>query len=76
MSYPIEKGFALPQVHSRYNWKKMEVGDSFFVPKAERRTNVVRAAACWANKQYAPKHWIVRARVENDVPGVRVWRRD
>lgn len=54
----------------------MDVGDSFFVPAAEKRTNVVRAAACWANKQYAPKHWIVRAREEGGVSGVRVWRQD
>lgn len=76
MTYDIQSDIPMPKTHRAYKWKEMEVGDSFFVPKAEKRTNVVRAAACWANKQYAPKHWIVRAREEKGVPGVRVWRRD
>ena len=74
MTYPIEKGHPMPRLHGEYRWKEMDVSDSFFVPLSEKRSNVVRAAAAWANKQYAPKHWLVRARTAQDVRGVRVWR--
>lgn len=76
MTYPIEKGYPIPVLYSNYNWKRMEVGDSFFVPKAEKAVSRVRAAASWANKQYPPKRWIVRVVEEKGVPGVRVWRQD
>ncbi len=68
----IDKGVPLPEPMfggrtSKYPWRQMEVGDSFFV-LGGARNNLNLAAS--ANKHHAPKRFAARS-VEG---GVRVWR--
>lgn len=61
----IDKNIAMPKGgrRSKYPWREMEVGDSFFLPKA-----TVSMGA--ANDRYAPTKFIMR-KVDG---GHRVWR--
>lgn len=61
----IEKDVAMPEHCSRtkYPWTKMEVGDSFFIPKLTISLGAT-------NERYKPKKFIAR----KDGEGYRVWR--
>jgi hypothetical protein len=81
----IEKGIPIPEGReflSKYNWKKMEVGDSFFVPKTGTSTmrnlqNNLSILSRRAGKKSGAKfktamrEETIKNRV---VKGVRVWR--
>lgn len=56
---------------ARYPFAELNPGDSFFVPNG-RQVNISGSGA-----QYAKRNGVkfaTRKVVENDVPGVRVWR--
>ncbi len=77
MSYWIEDGFVLPPSRrtrgaSKYPWKLMRVGQSFFVPEDDAKnfySNVNQA-----NKNYSPLRYQARAAEKDGIRGVRVWR--
>jgi hypothetical protein len=65
----IDKGIPMPKRNtrnSRYPWKELEVGDSFFIPGSSNGYSTVT----YANKVYAPKRFACR----KDNAGVRIWR--
>ena len=65
-----------------YPFDKLEVGDSmFFVLKegdnAQRMKNrLAQASRTYGKKQEPEQHFVIRYRLENEISGVRVWRRD
>ena len=65
----IEKGVPVPKARTpmKYPFEKMEVGDSFFVPKSQG--NVSSAAVYW-QKRHKGRRFVTRA--ENG--GARCWR--
>lgn len=75
----IDKGVPIPERGDRkYPWKKMEVGDSFFVPGAR-----VNASQPGDGRLFSTQHarrtvpgsvWLVRLTTEDGVAGARVWR--
>ncbi len=65
---PLPKHFRGPI--PKYPWRKMEVGDSFFVPEPQSR---VCAAAQSYEKTHGTKYRTAKI-TENGVYGVRVWR--
>jgi len=76
MSYKIEKNLQLPtKRHNKFPFDKMEIGDSFLVPKSEitalenMRQNIYNAAAAYRTKQ--PDFKCSVKAVED---GIRVWR--
>jgi len=57
----------------RYPFPQLEIGQSFFVPASEKRTDQIQTAAHnWA--KYNNRKLTVRRRVENGITGTRVWR--
>ena len=62
----IDKDVPMP---SPYPYRKLEVGDSFFV--ADKTTNGMAGAA---NERLTPKRFTARTVTEGGVKGVRVWR--
>jgi len=66
--FPIESGIPVPNDNirrrARYPFRLLEVGDSFFVPKA----NVRNLAACW--NRCRPMRFTAKTFPD----GVRVWR--
>lgn len=77
--YPVEPNVPLPRdrrgTTTRYPWKSLDVGDSFFVPCPEGRTlkahrnNLVRLA--W---HYGRTHGGEKFSTRVQDGGVRVWR--
>jgi hypothetical protein len=80
---PIEKHVPLPQrepsKYSRYQWDKMELGDSFLIPFWAHSTNhqirfqqmSVGAVLARANREHQPR--VFTQRTVRGI-GVRVWR--
>jgi len=70
--FTIEKGIPLGKIRkrqcgSKFPWKEMEIGDSFFSP---RKSGL-------ALKEYSTTYGIKltqRAVVENGIKGYRIWR--
>lgn len=74
--YKIESGIPFPgnkrTVRSKYPWRFMKVGQSFFVPNGNMNTI---ASHVWnVNKQLAPAKFKCRKVVEKQIEGLRVWR--
>lgn len=77
MGYKIEKGIPIEwEYSSKYPWRGMEIGDSFFVPPADfegKKTDIVytlrTAAYCFSRKN--PEF---RFTVSKQGDGIRVWR--
>ena len=77
MTHEIEKGIPLPPpdrkfpTNNKYNFAKMEIGDSIFDPllPGQPRSRIVAAACAW-NTHNKPKKLASR-KVEG---GYRVWR--
>lgn len=71
----VEKGVPLISNSGRrpgdykYPWRKLRVGDSFFVPEWSARKVAVQASACLASKRHGKKF---TARSVDG--GTRVWR--
>lgn len=82
MEIKIDKGVPVPPQQvpgrkSKWPWKDMEPGDSFFAAgyatKAEDGAMVMNGTN---GRRVAPgTKWCARTRVENGVKGVRVWRK-
>lgn len=70
--FPVESDIPVPKrmrAGSKYPFVKLEVGDSFFVPKESQRAKIVRNAA----DDYAKRHG-VKFRVLQVEGGCRCWR--
>tara|TARA_R110000824_G_scaffold15639_2_gene65653 strand:- start:1048 stop:1311 length:264 start_codon:yes stop_codon:yes gene_type:complete len=82
----IEKGIPLPtdtRGDTKYPvFSNMEVGDSVFFPLTEEdnpkrmKNRLAQATRTYGKKQTPEKHFIIRYRLENEISGVRVWRKD
>ena len=81
----IEKGIPLPEDQrsmTAYPFAQMEEGDSIFFPlspsdNSKRMKNrLAQASRGFGKKQIPEWHFIIRYRLENEVSGVRVWRKD
>ena len=82
----IEKGIPFPtdiRGGMRYPiFSEMEVGDSLFFPLEEgdnanrMKNRLAQATRTYGKKQTPEQHFLIRYRLENEVSGVRVWRRD
>tara|TARA_R100000935_G_scaffold58035_1_gene93636 strand:+ start:1679 stop:1936 length:258 start_codon:yes stop_codon:yes gene_type:complete len=81
----IDKGIALPtdiRNELKYPFDKMDAGDSIFFPldgedNANRMKNrLAQATRTYGKKQEPERHFVIRYRLENEVSGVRVWRKD
>jgi hypothetical protein len=81
--YKIEKGVPVPPIvrkgvthKTKYPWREMEVGDSFFVPRPDGK-DVKIMQTCFSGKKRAARFGIrtkTRQWTENGVLGIRVWR--
>lgn len=70
MTFVIEKGVAVPlggQGSPVYPWRKMELGDSIFVP-ADKAESATRSGYLWAARNSA------KMTVRSVSGGVRIWR--
>ena len=77
MTYEIEKSVPMPPRLPRETIAKMEVGDSFFVPKEDLAsiTAISGAAGNWSRSRTGGKiKFATRQLTENKVFGVRCWR--
>tara|TARA_R110000751_G_C13566348_1_gene458064 strand:+ start:74 stop:412 length:339 start_codon:yes stop_codon:yes gene_type:complete len=81
----IDVGVPLPQdtrTGSRYPFDKMEINDSIFVAlkvgdNGQRLKNrLSQATRTYGKKQEPEQHFILRVRLENEISGVRIWRKD
>ena len=61
----------VPGGRRRYPWKKMKVGDSFFLPGNEQTQNTVSGAG---RNIFGAGCVSTRKTTENGVVGYRVWR--
>ena len=60
----------------------MNVGDSIFFPLLEgdnatrMKNRLSQATRTFGKKQEPERHFVIRYRLEDEVSGVRVWRKD
>jgi hypothetical protein len=65
----ITKGMPAPRGRrSKYPFRDMDIGDSFFAPGS----SVIGIHGC--ARRHRPMRFTCRSIVENGIPGVRVWR--
>lgn len=72
----IDKNIPLPSGRSvLYGFGEMELGDSIFIPamNAEEKQKARHAPGVYKNG-HEGWNYVTQTRVENGVPGVRVWR--
>lgn len=73
--YEIEKGIKLPEPiipgrpASKYPWRKMNIGDSFFVP-----VNEVKLSSLYTMASHAGGYHNKKFTVRKVTDGFRVWR--
>lgn len=68
----VDSDIPLPEpVRSKYPWKQMKVGDSFFVAGMTSGRLGARARAYSARNK---EDFVARNVIENGVEGCRVWR--
>jgi len=82
----IEEGIPLPEdvrgAQTRYPFAKMRIGDSIFIRMKEgddskrMKNRLSQATRTFGKKQQPEMHFVLRYRLENEVSGVRVWRKD
>lgn len=71
-SCQIDKGVPVPtDNYFRYPFRRMEVGDSFFVPFVPKR---VQSAAAYFTRRNPQYRFCTRTVKEKGVNGVRCWR--
>lgn len=73
-SIRVEKGIPVPDdidQRSKYPWKDMDVGDSFFVENGDKKT--ISSVAHGAGKRLKRK-FRAKDDVTDGVAGIRVWR--
>lgn len=67
---PIDKNIPIPEhlgkYRSKYPFKDMEIGDSFFTEAEGSASN--------GNINFKPKRFLSRRSYENSVKGHRIWR--
>ena len=81
----IDKDIPFPEdtrSSAKYPFQHMDVGDSLFLPLKEgdnakrMKTRLSQATRTFGKKQDPECHFIIRYRLENEVSGVRIWRKD
>ena len=81
----IDKDIPFPEdtrSSAKYPFQHMDVGDSLFLPlkegdNAKRMKNrLSQATRTYGKKQDPEQHFIIRYRLENEISGVRIWRKD
>ena len=81
----IDKDIPFPEdtrSSAKYPFQHMDVGDSLFLPlkegdNAKRMKNrLSQATRTYGKKQDPERHFIIRYRLENEISGVRIWRKD
>tara|TARA_R100001377_G_C3082110_1_gene72796 strand:+ start:232 stop:495 length:264 start_codon:yes stop_codon:yes gene_type:complete len=82
----IDKGIPLPDDmrggRALYPFDKLDTGDSIFFPlkegdNAKRMKNrLSQATRTFGKKQEPERHFVLRYRLENEISGVRIWRKD
>ena len=81
-TYPIESFIPIPQkyaVKQRYPWKKLQVGQSFFVPSEfsahdlEPLWNTLTSCRANAQRKTGFKFTMRQCR-EKGINGIRIWR--
>jgi len=76
MTYKIEKRIPMPEKHKgrklKYDFCKMEIGDSFFVPPEdiEKTIHAKQGSILVAARKHKPKKFITMEKNG----GIRVWR--
>ena len=85
MEVKIDKGIPLPtdiRNDLKYPFDKLEVGDSIFFPLSDEdnanrmKNRLAQATRTFGKKATPERHLVIRYRLEDEVSGVRVWRRD
>ena len=86
MDYVIDKGVPLPDDMrgggTIYPFDQLEVGDSIFIPLKEGdngqrlKNRLAQSTRTYGKKQDPEQHYIIRYRLENELSGVRIWRKD
>mgnify|MGYP003110291047 CR=1 FL=1 len=85
MDVIIDKGIPLPtdmRNELKYPFDKLDIGDSiFFTLEKEDNANrmknrLAQATRTFGRRQEPERHFVIRYRLENEVSGVRVWRKD
>ena len=86
MDYIIDKGVPLPDDMrgggTIYPFDQLEVGDSIFIPLKEGdngqrlKNRLAQSTRTYGKKQDPEQHYIIRYRLENELSGVRIWRKD
>ncbi len=76
--YKIEKDIKIsPRGHQKYPFATMEIGDSFFAPRDEKRSLAFLAnsikGACRGTR-FSEKDFVTRTIKDEPNPGVRCWR--
>tara|TARA_R110000803_G_scaffold132008_6_gene199271 strand:+ start:4445 stop:4777 length:333 start_codon:yes stop_codon:yes gene_type:complete len=84
--FQIDSGIPLPEDtrsgECKYPFGKMNEGDSFFIPlrqgdQIDRMKNrLSQSTRTYGKKQTPEQHFRIRLRLENEISGVRVWRKD
>tara|TARA_R110000851_G_scaffold254_7_gene922 strand:+ start:37 stop:357 length:321 start_codon:yes stop_codon:yes gene_type:complete len=84
--FVIEQGVPLPEdtrgAQTRYPFSQMGAGDSIFIKMKEgddskrMKNRLSQATRTYGKKQQPEWHFVLRYRLENEVSGVRVWRKD
>ena len=81
----IDKNVPFPEdtrSSAKYPFQHMDVGDSLFLPlkegdNAKRMKNrLSQATRTYGKKQTPERHFILRYRLEDEISGVRIWRKD
>lgn len=82
----IERGIPLPtdtRGDTKYPiFSEMHVGDSVFFSLDEEdnatrlKNRIAQATRSYGKKQTPEKHFIIRYRLEDELSGIRVWRKD
>ena len=71
----IDKDFPIPEMHggrwSKWPWRDMKIGDSFFMPG---KTIIKASREAWAAHHRINMKFACRTVTENGVKGVRIWR--
>ena len=73
--YTIDKKIPIPEKQSKYPWREMEVGDSFFVEatdhdKGRLQKDLFNSSGYYARRNNAKAKFTTRQMDD----GVRVWR--
>ena len=84
--FVIEQDIPLPDdirgAQTKYPWSKLAAGHSIFCPLKEGddakrlKNRLSQSTRTFGRKQDPERHFVIRYRLENEISGVRVWRKD